>query len=99
MANVTQSGAHRSKAAEKDLSIDAIPIANQISRRRLPPVSVGDLAGNPFGARMRSFTNYKSKNLTATMPQDQVSLKRSAQAPIPRQRRAARALGRERPSQ
>src|SRR5262245_36864068 len=64
--------AHRSKTTEEDIAIDAIPIANDISRRRLPAVGVGELAGNPFGVRMRSCT--KPKNLTATMPQDQKSI-------------------------
>src|SRR6059058_4369813 len=48
--------AHRSNPARKDTAIDAIPVANDISRRLLPPVCLGQLPGNPFGARMSGYT-------------------------------------------
>jgi len=66
------SNAHRSETAEKDLAIDAIPVANDISRRRLPPVCLDDLTSNPFGARMRGYT--QPQKLTTTVPQDQESV-------------------------
>jgi hypothetical protein len=44
--------AHRSQPAEKGIAIDAISIANDISRSLLPPVCFCQLAGNPFRARM-----------------------------------------------
>src|SRR3981081_4198554 len=61
--------AHRSETAEKDIAIDAIPVANNISRRLLPPVCLGQLPGNPFGARMRGYT--QPQKLTAAVSQDQ----------------------------
>src|SRR5712691_124718 len=61
--------AHRSETAEKDIAIDAIPVANNISRRLLPPDCLGQLTGNPFGARMRAHT--QPHKLPAAMPQDQ----------------------------
>jgi hypothetical protein len=60
---------HRSETAEKDIAIDAIPVANNISRRLLPPVCLGQLTGNPFGARMRGYT--QPQKLTAAVPQNQ----------------------------
>ena len=57
--------AHCSETAEKDIAIDAIPVANNISRRLLPPVCLGQLPGNPFGARMRGHT--QPQELTAAV--------------------------------
>jgi hypothetical protein len=51
------------------MAIDAITIENDISRWLLPPVCLGQLAGNPFRARMRRHT--QPKKLTTTMSQDQ----------------------------
>jgi hypothetical protein len=58
MVSVVQSipYTHRSKPAEEDTAINAIPIANDIARRLSPPVCLGQLAGNPFRARMRGYT-------------------------------------------
>src|SRR3977135_3614158 len=61
--------AHRSETAEKDLAIDAVPVANDISRRLLPSVCLGQLPGNPFGARMRGHT--QPQELTAAVSQNQ----------------------------
>src|SRR5262245_32199034 len=60
--------AHRSKAAHEDLAIDAIPIANDVSRRLLPAISLGELMGNPCGIRMRGHT--QPQKLAAGMLQD-----------------------------
>src|SRR5438552_19090699 len=54
---------------EEDTAIDAIPVADDISRRLLPPVCVAQLPGNPFGARMRGYT--QPEKLTSTVPQNQ----------------------------
>ena len=61
--------AHRSKTAGKDIAIDAIPVTNNISRRLLPPVCLGQLTGNPFGTRMRGYT--QPHKLTAAVSQNQ----------------------------
>src|ERR1700704_5510985 len=61
--------AHRSETAQKDIAIDAIPVANNISRRLLPPVCLGQLPGNPFGARMRGHT--QPQQLATGVLQDQ----------------------------
>src|SRR3982074_3394241 len=45
--------AHRANATDKDIAIDTIPIANDILRRLLPAVGLGELTRNPLGARMR----------------------------------------------
>src|SRR5262249_43421159 len=44
---------HRSQPAENGLAIDAIAVANDVARRPLPPVRLGQLAGNPFRCRVR----------------------------------------------
>lgn len=49
--------AHCSNAAREDLALDAIPIANDVSRCLLPAVCLGELMGNPFGTRMRGHTH------------------------------------------
>src|ERR1700704_1680170 len=61
--------AHRSETAQKDFAIDAIPVANNISRRLLPPLCLGQWPGNPFGARMRGYT--QPQKLTAAVSQNQ----------------------------
>src|SRR5271165_2815148 len=48
--------AHRSKTAKKDIAVDAIPVANDISRRLSSPVCLGQLTSNPLRARMRAHT-------------------------------------------
>src|SRR5712691_2316686 len=58
--------AHRSKTAEKDTAIDAIPVANDISRRLLPPVCLRELTSNPFRVGMCRYT--RPQKLTAAMP-------------------------------
>ena len=45
--------AHRSSASGKCLSVDAVPITNQIGRHCLPAAGFGDLASDPFGIGMR----------------------------------------------
>jgi hypothetical protein len=49
-----------------------IPIANDILRRLLPAVCLGELTRNPLAARMRGHA--QPQNLTAGMPQDQKSI-------------------------
>src|SRR5262245_17662359 len=57
---------------DKGIAIDAIPIAHDVSRRLLPAVCLGELMGNPFGARMRGDT--QPQKLTAAMLQYQESI-------------------------
>src|SRR5215469_13332860 len=40
--------AHRSQPAEDDLAVEAITVPNDVTWRPLPPVCLGQLAGNPF---------------------------------------------------
>src|SRR5262245_11117575 len=44
---------HRSQPAGNGLAIDAITVANEVARRPLPPVCLGQLAGNPLRGRVR----------------------------------------------
>src|SRR5260221_6096776 len=67
--------AHCAKPPDDDISIDAIPIANDISWRLLPAVSLGQLARNPMGARARGHT--QPHKLAAGMVQDQKTLQQS----------------------
>src|SRR6476661_8531937 len=46
--------AHRSDAARKCLSVDPVPITDEIVWRALPTTCLRDLLGDPFGARVRS---------------------------------------------
>src|SRR5260221_14343219 len=68
---------HCSKPLDDDIAIDAIPIANDISRRLLPAVGLCQLTGNPMGARARGHT--QPQKLAARMLQDQ----KSTQQPKP----------------
>src|SRR6478609_11841534 len=45
--------AHRSSASGKCLSVDAVPITNQVSRHCLPAAGLRDLTSDPFGSGMR----------------------------------------------
>ena len=62
---------HRSQPTENGMAIDAITVANDVARRPLPPVCLGQLAGNPFRCRMRRDTH--PQKLATTMLQDQQS--------------------------
>ena len=64
--------AHRANPTDKDIAIDTIPIANDILRRLLPAVCLGELTRNPLAARMRGHA--QPQNPTAGMPQDQKSI-------------------------
>ena len=44
---------HRAKTPFEYLAIDAVAIANEISRRSVPAASFGELSGYPFGGRVR----------------------------------------------
>src|SRR6188472_636121 len=48
--------AHRSDAARKCLSVDPVPITDEIVWRALPTTCLRDLLGDPFGSRMRCDT-------------------------------------------
>jgi hypothetical protein len=64
--------AHCSETAKKDIAVHAIPVANNISRRLLPPVCLGQLPGNPFGARVSGDT--QPQELTTAVLQNQESV-------------------------
>ena len=57
---------HRTKPLEEGIAIDAIPITNDISWRRLPAVCLRQLSGNPLSARMCGHA--KQQNITARVP-------------------------------
>ena len=63
------SDTHGSQSAEKSMAIGAIPVANDVSRRPLPPVCLRQLMGNPFGARMRRYA--QPQKLATGVLQDQ----------------------------
>ena len=63
--------AHRSHPAENGLAIGAITVANDVARRPLPPVCLGQLAGNPFRRRMRRDAH--PQKLATSVLQDQQS--------------------------
>ena len=67
--------AHRSKAADGDVAIDTIPIANNVSWRLLPSICLGALTGNPFRAWMCRYA--QPQNLTAAMPQNHISIQQA----------------------
>src|SRR6266851_6121301 len=57
---------------DDDSAIHAIPIANDVPWRLLPAVSLGQLTGNPMGARACGHT--QPHKLAAGMSQDQKSI-------------------------
>src|SRR5262249_6336975 len=63
---------HRSQPAENGSAIDPITVANDVARRPLPSVCLGQLAGNPFRGRMRRDA-YPQKCATSVL-QDQQSI-------------------------
>src|SRR6266550_5008004 len=60
---------HRLQPADNGVAIDAITVANDVARRPLPSVGLGQLAGNPFCRRM--CRNAHPQKLATTMLQDQ----------------------------
>src|SRR5262245_55460382 len=63
---------HRLQPTENDVAIDAITVANDVAGRLLPPICLGQLAGNPFRSRMRRGTH--PQKLATTVLQDQQSV-------------------------
>ena len=62
--------AHRSDAARKCLSVDPVPITDEIVWGALPTTSLRELLGNPFGGRMRSDTE-RPQNAPSIVSEDQ----------------------------
>ncbi len=60
---------HRTKAPDKDLAINAVPIADEIAWPLLPAISLHQLATYPFRAGMRG--RCKTQDLAAPMLQNQ----------------------------
>jgi hypothetical protein len=48
--------AHCPKTPDEDVAINAVPIANDVSRGLLPAECLGELTSDPFGTRMRGYT-------------------------------------------
>src|SRR6476661_9593013 len=61
--------AHRSDAAGKCLSVDPVPITDEIVWGALPTACLRDLLGDPFGSRMRS--DAEPQDAPAIMLEDQ----------------------------
>src|SRR5262245_37220416 len=57
---------HRSQPAEKGLAIGAITVTNNVARRPLPPVCLGQLPGNPFRRRARRTAEQQTTATTAS---------------------------------
>src|SRR5665647_3101951 len=62
------SNTHRPKTPDKDIAVDAVPIADEIAWPLLPAVSLRQLATYPFGTRMRGYP--KPQDFTAAMLKD-----------------------------
>src|SRR6266699_801213 len=46
--------AHRPKAADEDVTVDAVAVTNDVSRRYFPTIGRGELVRNPFSGLMRA---------------------------------------------
>src|SRR6478672_12574372 len=60
--------AHRANAPRKCLAVDAVAIANEVIRHRLPPASLADLPSDPFRGRRPCDAN--PKDSSAVMSED-----------------------------
>jgi len=46
--------AHRPKAADEDVTVDGVAVTDDVSRRYVPTIGLGELARNPFSRWVRS---------------------------------------------
>src|SRR5712664_3393870 len=67
--------AHRSKSADKDLTIGPVPVTNEIAGKLFPPASFRDLICDPFCGWMRC--DAKPQNMSPAVPHDQQSIEQA----------------------
>ena len=61
--------AHRSKAADEDVTVDGVAVTNDVSRRYFPTIGLGELERNPFNRWVRSHA--QPQDLAAIVLQNQ----------------------------
>src|SRR3984957_13186608 len=86
--------AHRSKSADKNLTISAVPVTNEIAGSLFPPTCFRDLICDPFCGWMRC--DAKPQNMSPAVPHDQQSIgetRLSARRTYPLQRSHQRDCG------
>src|SRR5882757_7248376 len=64
--------AYRSESADKDLTIGAVPVTNEIAGSLFPPACFRGLICDPFCSWMRC--DAKPQNMSPAVPQDQQSI-------------------------
>src|SRR4030081_1074118 len=67
--------AYRSESANKDLTIGAVPVTNEIAGSLFPPACFRDLICDPFCGWMRCDT--KPQNMSPAVPHDQQSIEQA----------------------
>src|ERR1700726_1535048 len=67
--------AYRSESADKDLTIGAVPVANEIAGSLFPPACFRNLVCDPFCGRMRC--DAKPQNMSPAVPHDQQSIEQA----------------------
>src|SRR5271155_2083943 len=67
--------AYRSESADKDLTIGAVPVTNEIAGSLFPPGCFRDLICDPFCGWMRC--DAKPQNMSPTVPHDQQSIEQA----------------------
>src|ERR1700757_1682206 len=67
--------AHRSKSADKNLTISAVPVTNEIAGSLFPPTCFRDLICDPFCRWMRC--DAKPQNMSPAVPHDQQSIEQA----------------------
>jgi hypothetical protein len=82
--------AHRSQPAQNSIAVDAITVANDVARCPLPPVRLGQLAGNPFRGRMRRDSH--PQKLATTVLQDQQSVEQPKEEIVGTRKRSIDAM-------
>src|SRR4030088_3171209 len=68
----TVADAHRSESADKDLTIGAVPVTNEIAGSLFPAACFRDLICDPFCGWMRC--DAKPQNMSSAVPHDQQSI-------------------------
>src|SRR6202045_3135615 len=67
--------AYRSESADKNLTIGAVPVTNEIAGSLFPPACFRDLICDPFCGWMRC--DAKPQNMSPTVPHDQQSIEQA----------------------
>src|SRR5258707_1718030 len=67
--------AYRSESANKDLTIGAVPVTNEIAGSLFPPACLRDLICDPFCGWMRC--DAKPQNMSPAVPNDQQSIEQA----------------------